>query len=161
GDERSGAEGREHAAVVVNAGGEVRASTNRRPGLDVGSAQGEDAGRAGGAAGLIYALDLRRRHAQVAPERGRLVHRLLELGFGAEWKPSDVLQRKTAIRDAGLAEPARIKGRAVHQVAELLLPRCGPANEGVLGRLGLDVAIPGGIAVAGVARQASGSCRRH
>src|SRR5205807_9811045 len=104
----SGAERGEHAAAVVDAGREISASTDHGPCLDVGAAQSEDAARAGGTAGLVHARDLRRRRAEVAPERRRFVDRLFEVGLGAERKLDDVFQREPVAWDAGLAEPARI-----------------------------------------------------
>src|SRR5260370_27905437 len=91
-DEWPSAESREDAAVVVDAGREVGARADDRPGLNVRMRQREHAGRAGGAAGLVHALDLRRRDAEVAPEWRSVVDRVLELLFRAERKPGHVLQ---------------------------------------------------------------------
>src|SRR5260370_327675 len=116
---------------------------------------------AGGPARLVDPLDLFRRHAEVASERRRLVDRLLELVFGAEGEVDDVLQSEVLALGSGLAELARVEPRVVHEVAELLLPCRRRARECGLVGFGLDVAVPDGVTVAGVAREPARSVVDH
>ena len=82
--ERTGAKGRQHAAVIVNPSGEICPRADCRPHLDIAAREREHAGCARGAAGLIDPLDLFMRDAEIAAERRRLVDRLLELLLRAE-----------------------------------------------------------------------------
>ena len=55
-----------------------------------------------------------------------------------------------------LADAVLSAARMLHQVGELFLPRSGRTGEGGLVRLGFNLAIPDGVAVAGVAGKPPG-----
>ena len=148
--ERTGAKGRQHAAVIVNPSGEICPRADCRPHLDIAAREREHAGCARGAAGLIDPLDLFMRDAEITAERRRLVDRPLELLLRAERKPGNLPQRQARFVDARVAKSARVERRVVHDVAELLLPGRRRARERGVAWLGLHLAVPDRVAIAGV-----------
>ncbi len=95
----------------MDAGRVVRARAHRRPRLHIAAREREHAGRAGGAAGLVDALDLVGSDAQVAAERRLLVERLPQLGLGRKRKLVQVGKAYERVADPGLAKLARVKRR--------------------------------------------------
>src|SRR5207248_1252911 len=110
--------------------------------------QGQHARSAARAARLVNAFDALGRHGQVGAEWRPFIDRMLEVGLGGEGQARQVGEFQRA-SNAGLAEAPGVKVRMVEEMPELLLPRRRSARERLLVVLGLDLAIPYGVAVAG------------
>src|SRR5215467_1800078 len=160
GHERAGPERGQHAVMVVDAGRVVAARSYPGPRLDVGGREGDDARISGSTAGLVDAFDRAWRDADVGPEGGLLVDRPLEVVFRSERQLRDVRETHARLTDPGLAKPARIKRRPLHQAAELGLPHRGGPGQSVGGGSGFEFALPDPVPVAVIASQAAARLRR-
>src|SRR5207302_503418 len=151
GHEWTRAEGAQDAVMVVYAGRVVGAAANLCPALRVIRGERDDAGRAGGAAGLVHALDGLGRHARVGSEGRRLVDRVFELLLGRERKAVQVAKGRASGAGGRLAKLPSVEGRGLEEAAPLTLPGNSGLRLHLLPGRCLDPAIPDPVPLAPVA----------